>query len=111
MGWVANIFAWFMKKTGRVEEINENSNQTIMHEPIIKVKPGFNWEEIHAYNCLIFSNEKANEFLREIYRQDADITLEQAHYAAWLIESKSYTGITDTVAESLLKKLRNLFIF
>ena len=63
-------------------------------------------EELHAYNCLIFSNENACKYLWVLTADSASINVCQAHYAAWLIESKSYTGIKEDVADSLLKKLQ-----
>ena len=66
-------------------------------------------EEMHAYNCLIYSNENAGTRLKEFTARDTSVTVLQAHYAAWLIESKSYTGIDDNVALSLLEKLRENF--
>ena len=65
-------------------------------------------DEIHAWNCLIYSNPEQSR-LREFYAGNTEVSVLQAHYAAWLIESKLYTGIPDAVADSLLKKVKKFF--
>ena len=100
----------FRRKMEVVESENNNSIAQIVIERHKDVKTDFTWEEIHAYNCLIFSNEQAKRYLSSLYTLEDSITLAQAHYAAWLIESKSYMGVSDVVAESLLVKLKKIFI-
>ncbi|MBE7087170.1 MAG: hypothetical protein E7369_02585 [Clostridiales bacterium] len=80
---------------------------TIIYEPIFELD--LSVEELHAFNCLIYSNPGSEERLEELTADRTDISVLQAHYSAWLIESKSYTGISEDVAQALLKKLKKLF--